>query len=352
MRKQIFFFVSIVMGLSVSAQFDARKTPLLTKSLSSDNVKSVIAETSGGSITVTGVEASEAKIEVYVVPNNYKENNFTEAEIRQKMEAEYNLTVSVSNGKLTATAEHKEKNKNIDWKKALNFSFKIFVPKNVSTDLHTSGGSISLSNLSGTQEFGTSGGSLHVDNVSGKVNGRTSGGTIHLEDSKDDIDLSTSGGSIHAKNCEGKLRLSTSGGSLNLSYLKGDIKATTSGGSVNGSDISGDLIATTSGGSVMLNKMSCNLETSTSGGSIHIEMKELRNYVTVSNSAGYVDVIVPSGKGLDLKLSGDRIKTDRLESFNGTVEDDQITGKLNGGGTKVTVKGNGRVYLGFAKNIQ
>jgi len=43
-----------------------------------------------------------------------------------------------------------------------------------------------------------------------------------------------------------------------------------------------------------------------------------------------------------------KIKTDKMENFNGKVDDDEIEGKLNGGGIPVTVKaGSGRVYLSF-----
>ncbi len=69
----------------------------------------------------------------------------------------------------------------------------------MSTKLRTSGGSISLINLNGEQDFSTSGGSLHVEKMSGKIDGSTSGGSIHVSDSKDEIDLRTSGGSIEAK---------------------------------------------------------------------------------------------------------------------------------------------------------
>src|SRR5436853_3780015 len=163
-----------------------------------------MVETSGGGISVACVPASEARIEVYVSPNNNK-NDLSKAEIQQRLNELYDLNISVASNKLTATAKSKERIK--DWKKALNISFKVFVPKNVSTDLSTSGGSISLTNVSGNQNFSTSGGNLNVDNVSGKVDGRTSGGGIDLENSKDDIELTTSGGSVHARNCEGKLRL-------------------------------------------------------------------------------------------------------------------------------------------------
>jgi hypothetical protein len=50
-------------------------------------------------------------------------------------------------------------------------------------------------------------------------------------------------------------------------------------------------------------------------------------------------------KGLDLKVRG-KIKTQQLSNFSGTIEEDEIDGKLNGGGIPVTIKSSsGRVNL-------
>ena len=339
----LLFFALIV--FYAHAQFNAETTPLITKSLGSDNIRDIQAETSGGSIAVMGVSPSGTKIEVYVTPNNYKENKLSESEIKDRLEKDYKLTITTDNNKLTAIAEPKDRNMN--WRKALNISFRIYVAKNVSTDLSTSGGSISLKSLSGNLKFITSGGSLTLDDVGGKIDGRTSGGSIHLENSKaDDVELATSGGSVEARNCEGKLRLSTSGGSLILKDLKGNIKATTSGGSINGSNISGELYTHTSGGSIGLEDLYCSLDASTSGGNINVSMKEIGQYVHLSNSSGSIDLELPKGKGMDLDLSADKIKTNGLDNFSGKMEDDKVEGKLNGGGALVKANaGNGRIYL-------
>jgi len=339
MKKYLLFFVLAALQFSLKAQ--SNKTPFMTKSLSSESIKDVEVETSGGSISVSGVAVSEARVEVYITSNNNKE--LSKEEIQQRLNDKYNLNISVANNKVSAIARQKEKI--TDWKKALNISFKVFVPKNVSTDLSTSGGSISLNDLSGKLKFSTSGGSLNLDNLSGTVDGRTSGGSIDLKNSKDDIDLSTSGGSIDAKNCEGKLRLSTSGGSLDLKDLKGEIRATTSGGSIHGSDIEGELISHTSGGSIHFSDLSCSLETSTSGGNIDVSMKELGKYIKISNSGGNIDVTLPN-KGLDLDLSASKIKTGQLNNFSGKVDDEEINGKLNGGGVPVRIDaGSGKISL-------
>jgi hypothetical protein len=332
---------SLLLAASLNAQTD--KTPYMTKSLSGQSVKNVMVQTSGGSIAVTGGEVSQARVEVYVTPSNSK-SDMSKEEIQKRLEEKYTLDVTVANGKVSAIAKSKEKN--LDWKKALNISFKVFVPSGVSTDLSTSGGNISLGNLSGTQEFSTSGGNLDVDKVSGKIDGKTSGGNIDIEDSKSDIDLHTSGGNISAKNCDGKMRLKTSGGSLTLEDLNGEIDANTSGGSVHGKNIQGELEAHTSGGNIHFDDLACSLETSTSGGNIDVSFKSLAKYIRISNSGGNVALELPKNKGLDLKLEADRIKTDKLENFSGNVEDDQIKGKLNGGGTTVDVhSGSGKITL-------
>jgi hypothetical protein len=345
MKKFLFLLTLAAQSSLLMAQNDGDKTPFMTKSLSNESIKNVEVQTSGGSIAVTGVSAAESKIEVYVTGNNNK-TKLTKEEIQARINEKYDLNISVANNKLTAIAKPKEKMK--DWKDGLSFSFKVFVPVNVATDLSTSGGSISLNNLSGNLDFATSGGSLNVENVSGKVNGRTSGGSINLSNSKNDIDLVTSGGSINAKNCEGNLKLTTSGGSLTLQDLKGAINASTSGGSIQGNSIAGELFAHTSGGSVHLSDLNCSLETSTSGGNIDVAVVTLGKYIKISNSAGNVDLKLPKDKGVDLNLYANKISTDSFQNFSGKMDDETVVGKLNGGGVAVTVHaGSGKIYLGL-----
>ena len=342
MKKYLFLLAFLSQVCFVIAQNKFEKEPYLTKSLSSEAVKNIEAKTSGGSITVTGGSSSDARIEVYVLPNN-SNSSITKEELKQRLEELYNLDVSVSNGKLTAVAKSKENIK--DWKKALNIAFKIYVTQNVSTELSTSGGSISLTNLSGRQKFATSGGSLHIDKISGDVDGKTSGGSIHVQDSKDDIHLKTSGGSITASGCTGKLELKTSVGSLDLSNLKGTIDAETSGGSINGNSIAGELEAATSGGSIRLKDIRSSLKTSTSGGNINVEITQLGKYVKIENTAGDVSITLPKTKGLDLDLSG-RMGDTSFENFDGKMDENGVKGKLNGGGIPITIDANsGRIKM-------
>ncbi|OOQ61847.1 DUF4097 family beta strand repeat-containing protein [Mucilaginibacter pedocola] len=336
--KKLLFFLALASVTGVASAQDW-KTPYMTKSLSADNIKSVFVNTSGGSISVKGGE--EPRIEVYVVGNNNQ--NLSKEEIAKRLEEDYTLDVKVSGGELHATA--KQKHNITNWRKSLSIGFRVFVNKATETNLNTSGGSISIANLTGNQNFETSGGSLSISGVAGVIKGETSGGSISVANSSKEIDLTTSGGSINASNCSGRMKLETSGGSLKLQGLKGFVKAETSGGSVNGNGIDGELITTTSGGSVSLSEIAGSVDASTSAGSIHVQMTRVDKYVKIDGNSGHVDLQLPSNKGLDLDVRGDRVTVAMNGKFEGQKEKERVVGKVNGGGSLVTVRGDGSVNV-------
>lgn len=338
--KKILTLVTVVfLSFSANAQFKDRD-PFITKKFAGESVKDVFVRTSGGSISVSG-SAGEARVEVYVQGNNGR--TLSKEEIQKRLDEDYELEVRNDKNKLTVTARPRDRFFN--WKQSLSISFNVFVPQNASTDLNTSGGSITMRNLSGTHNFSTSGGSLRLEKLSGKIYGKTSGGSIDVSNSRDKIDLSTSGGSIRAENCSGMVTLNTSGGSITLNTLKGTIKARTSGGSIRGGDIKGELSAHTSGGSIDLQDLYSSVDVSTSGGSMNIRINELAEFVQLNNSGGNIDVKLPGNKGVDLKLKANRINVENLNNFSGRKDDHSMEGKLNGGGIPVNISTSGRITL-------
>ncbi|MEO6316097.1 MAG: DUF4097 family beta strand repeat-containing protein [Chitinophagaceae bacterium] len=319
---------------------ESNKEPYMVKSLASEAIQNVRVETTGGNIAVAGVD-EQARIEVYVWAGNSRDRNISKEEIKKRLEEDYDLTISTDNHELTAIAKTKQHFSN--WKRGLSISFKVYVPHNASTNLITSGGNISLTALTGTQDFKTSGGNLTVDHLKGHIKGKTSGGNITCSYLQDNIDLSTSGGNISAEKTNGDIRLSTSGGSLTLNQLTGTTRATTSGGNVDADEIEGELSAHTSGGNVGMTNLSCSLETSTSGGNIDVRIKTLGKYVKITNSGGHIDLQVPQGQGMDLNLSADKVNATALSGFKGDVKKDRIEGSLNGGGVPVNVHGGSSI---------
>jgi len=338
MKKYLSLLIAGNLAVAAYAQ-DVKREPYMVKNLSADAIQQVQAETTGGNIAVSGSDAAQ-RIEVYIWSGNGRDGQLSKEELAKRLE-NYEFSVATDNHKLTVIAKPKRNFQ--DWKNGLNISFKIFVSRNVSTNLSTSGGNIDLTGLSGTQDFTTSGGNLSVDHLSGHIKGRTSGGNIRLTELQDEIDLSTSGGNITAESSHGNIRLSTSGGSLGLRALQGNINATTSGGNVHADDVTGDLVAHTSGGNVDMANLMCSLETSTSGGNINVSMKKLGKYVKITNSGGHIDLEVPQGQGMDVNLHADKVNASALAGFKGDIKKDRIEGSLNGGGIPINVSGGSRI---------
>ena len=343
-RNQFFLTLLGAATLSLTAFAGTRdddRTPYQTKTFSG-KINAVRAETSGGSLTIEGGTDMNAKVEMFVRPNNWNGmNKLDKAEIDERLK-DYDISIAQEGSTIVATAKRRTNNQ--DWKRSVSISFKFYTPRNVTTDLRTSGGSIQLSALTGSQKFRTSGGSLSLSDIEGDINGQTSGGSIHMDrcrkaGSAGGIDLQTSGGSIEAKASSGTMRLHTSGGSIRLTDLKGDIDAQTSGGSVSGSDLEGDIKASTSGGSVRLTDVAGSIDASTSAGSVDISITKLSGPIRLTTSAGNVNVKMPLDKGISLNLSGNRIKIP-LNNFSGDTEKDHIRGTLNGGGIPVTLSAN------------
>ena len=341
MKKLISLFFTTVVSISLLAQ-EWDKEPYQVQNFNG-SFSNVDVKTSGGNITIKGGQSGNAKVEVYIRAGNYK-TELSKSEIEKRLNQDYELKMVQEGNSLIISAKRKKNNN--DWKNGLSISFAVYVPENISSNLTTSGGNISISTLTGKQVFTTSGGNLVCKQLKGDIKGTTSGGNISIEDSKDNIQLNTSGGNISAENCSGNITLSTSGGNLEMDDLDGTIKSTTSGGNVSGERIKGELRTSTSGGNVDLEELSCSVDASTSGGSVSVEIKELGKYVNLSNSSGRIDLTLPSNKGVTLDLRGSKINTTLNGKFDGKIEDTRVKGNLNGGGIPVTLDaGSGRINL-------
>jgi hypothetical protein len=316
--------------------------PFMIRSFEGKKIDLLTVNTSGGYISVEGGNEANARVEVYIKGNSWNGGKLSNDEIKEKLK-DYTLTITQEGNNMVCIAKNNT-NKN----GTLNISFKVFSPKNIDTDLKTSGGSINLSKLDGNIIFRTSGGSLNLASLKGKIDGKTSGGSINMENCKENIILTTSGGSVNAKNCSGNIDMKTSGGSFNLDHLNGKISAITSGGTINGDDIKGTLLAKTSGGSINLEHLSGNVDAITAGGSIDASFDHVDDYVKLHTSAGSIDINLPAGEGVELDLKGNRVEYDKMKDFSGRANKNSVSGKVNGGGPVVKAyTSSGNVSLSF-----
>jgi DUF4097 and DUF4098 domain-containing protein YvlB len=132
-----------------------------------------------------------------------------------------------------------------------NVSFRVQAPAGTLLDLETAGGSVEVKGFANGAKVHTSGGSVTTSDLRGNQLLDTSGGSIKVTRAVGDVRVSTSGGSITSTEVKGSQSLTTSGGSIEAVGIDGSVQAETSGGSIT---LDGRLIgsnrARTSGGSV------------------------------------------------------------------------------------------------------
>jgi hypothetical protein len=92
--------------------------------------------------------------------------------------------------------------------------------------------------------------------------------------------------------------------------------------------------------------MACSLETSTSGGNLEVAIKKPGKYIKLHNSGGDISLQLPKNISADLDLQADEVNVGTLNAFNGVIQKDEVKGKLNGGGVRITADaGSGSLSL-------
>ena len=303
------------------------------KTLAFTGITLVRAQTSGGGLTVEGGSGPGVKVELFIRGNNGN-GSLSKEEIEDRLK-DYDISIRQEGSTVVATAKQRG-SFGWNWKRGLSISFKFTTPRNMATNISTSGGSIRMSHLVGKQRFETSGGSISLADLKGDIEGNTSGGGIKLTECHDRVAVETSGGSIEASNPSGNLKMHTSGGGIRITNLNGMINVETSGGSITGEKIDGELKAGTSGGGIRIRDMAGSIDAETSAGSVEVNFTRVDKYVKLETSAGSVRVQMPMDKGLSLDLSGSHVSAP-LSNFSGSAERDRIVGKTNGGGIPVVL---------------
>lgn len=277
--------------------------------------------TVGGNIQVKGYVGNRVKVAFVVTKNNGEVLEMTLDELQKY--ASFLITKEGPN----LSIEVKE-----IFKRNMSVGFIVETPVKTACNVTTSGGNLSLANLTGDQEMHTSGGNVHVEGLKGNLNARTSGGNIHLNEVTGTSDVATSGGNIEGAS------------------IVGDLKAETSGGNIELEETNGATDVSTSGGNIRLNNLTGSISAQTSGGNVHASLNSLNRKMLLETNGGSIDCELPEGLGLNLELTGSDIQAN-LKNFQGTTSDERVSGQLNGGGIPVQINcPGGSIRLKFSKS--
>ena len=202
--------VSVLM-VKVTMADDARL--LFEKTIPTESGMELITSLVAGNIQVSSWSNNEVNVKVY---------GNDEAEEKIVFSAEQTSTGVKVDGKQKDT-------KNM---KSLTVRVEIIIPQSYNVKLYSSGGNLTLKDITGKIETNTSGGNISINNTSGDLEAYTAGGNVVISISTGNIKVSTSGGKISASDFSGNIDATTAGGDINLNGSNGRIEAQTAGGNI------------------------------------------------------------------------------------------------------------------------
>ncbi|GBD88814.1 hypothetical protein BMS3Abin03_02756 [bacterium BMS3Abin03] len=151
--------------------------------------------------------------------------------------AKEKLDINYRNDDSSVELSIKMKHSFFNWFNGISLAVEIKVPEKFNVNVSTSGGDITLTDVSGEHQLETSGGDINCRGFTGNLKVSTSGGDVSLKGMDSQIDAGTSGGDI-VLDYSGEnlgINLSTSGGDIDVK-LPADFNAameiSTSGGDV------------------------------------------------------------------------------------------------------------------------
>lgn len=242
--KGIRFLAFCTVGVLLILEAGASAAPRLEKNLKLEPGGTLVMDTGGGDILVTGTPEAGARVVVTTGVSDL-ENTF---DLRFEEEP-HGVQISA------------HRRSDLPWPKNSNLKFDIQVPRQTSLAIKTSGGDVRVSGLEGTFHLKTSGGDVEVTDVNGDLEGMTSGGDMRVRQLTGNLVLHTAGGDIRAEDISGHVDVHTGGGDVDAALLRGNAQ----GGEVE-----------TSGGEIRVAVdpvVNLDLEASAGSGDIHSDLR-------------------------------------------------------------------------------
>lgn len=266
-----------------------------------------------GNIDVVASSGNEIQV-LYVV----KKYNQLLKITREELEKEVKIEVMTTGNSLMINARNREDLKIMNFKEQIQVSFILYVPKEITCDLNTADGNISMKGVTSSQHCKTADGNIKVSDITGNFSGQTSDGNVSVEEIIGSVEVSTSDGNIALNRITGDVQANTGDGNIELQQVKGKTSLKTSDGHISFKELSGSLSAHTSDGSVRGNIVA------------------LKEKLVIGTGDGSIDVTIPANLGLDLDIKGESLHVP-LSNFSGKSDERSIQGKSNGGGIAVTL---------------
>ena len=147
--------------------------------------------------------------------------------------------------------------------------WKIRVPRGVTLDLSTQGGSIQVADTDGEALLRTSGGKVTTGNIKG--NALFIATEVRAGNIGGNAELRGIGGRLQVGDVGGNAEFYTEGGDITAGLVKGSVKAEMKGGSITIRESNGNVVVTTREGDIISNYVHGSFDGKTESGNIRIE---------------------------------------------------------------------------------
>ncbi len=171
---------------------------------------------------------------------------------------------------------------------------------------------------------------------------RTSGGDAHVDAIQGDVDLRSSGGDVTLARIEGRVTLETSGGRVELEHVDGDVRVRSSGGNTKLRDVYGNVDSRSSGGDLEIDGVDGAVSARMSGGSTSIVFLGDPEG-DIRGSGGSIDVLVreDANFSVDAKSNGGKVELDLELDREHKTDPHRVTGSRGRKGPRLKLRSSG-----------
>ncbi|HJT80208.1 MAG TPA: DUF4097 family beta strand repeat-containing protein [Chthoniobacterales bacterium] len=307
MIPRLSFLISLLISSAITAL--ATSEEIVQRHLDASPGGKLIVDVDFGTVEVSGGPGDKT-----VAVNIRRTVEISDKAKEKEFVAAAPITVSQENNVITVRARS---NRHWEWNDRhtrMEARYSIQVPRSFNADLHTGGGAIQVSDVSGKVEANTGGGKLKFSRVDGSTDAKTSGGAVSLTD------------------CDGAIQIQSSGGRIVANGGKGSLDAQTSGGQISVRNFAGQVDLVSNGGQLILNEITGPISARTGGGQINATVSAATD-IKLETGAGAITVGIPANGGFNVDARSEigGVTTD-LPVNEGRHDRDTLTGSINGGG--------------------
>ena len=180
--------------------------------------------------------------------------------------------------------------------------WKITVPRGITLDLSTQGGSIQVADTDGEALLRTSGGKVTAGNIGG--NALIYGTEVRTGNIGGNAELRGLGGRLQLGDIGGSAEFHTPGGDITAGIVKGTVKATMDSGSISIREAIGNVVVTTKEGDITSEYVRGSFDGKTESGNIHLE--KVGSWVKAFTGVGDIFFrLVPNNLAGDLHVTAE-----------------------------------------------